>query len=254
MLSEVTSLIAGHLGAGALLLVGLLALRNALPLAFVRFCTASACGLSALAVVLGSGNERFVWLGILVTSGAMWLLATRRGSLPRAVYGIGAVVAALVVVGFGALASPGASPSLVATGSLSAALLLGATTVTMVLGHWYLVDTSLSIRPLRTGAFWLWIAVAFRWAAVAAALVYGGWEMLGIRSASDIVFSTSALFFLFRSLVGLGAPLLLAALVWQTVRIRSTQSATGLLYVAVILVLFGELISQFLRVATGYPL
>ena len=70
----------------------------------------------------------------------------------------------------------------------------------------------------------------------------------------DLFFSTNALFFLFRILVGLAAPLLLAGLIWQTVKIRSTQSATGLLYVALALVLFGELISHFLFILTGFPL
>jgi hypothetical protein len=124
----------------------------------------------------------------------------------------------------------------------------------MVLGHWYLVDTSLSIAPLRDGALWVSVAVVARWAAVFAALSFGGWEMLRITRLPDVIFSTNGLFFLFRSLTGLAAPLLLSVLVWQTVKIRSTQSATGLLYVLLILVLFGELISSFLRIATGHPL
>jgi hypothetical protein len=90
--------------------------------------------------------------------------------------------------------------------------------------------------------------------AVFAALSFGGWEMLRVARTADIMFSTNGLFFLFRSLMGLGAPLLLAVLIWQTVKIRSTQSATGLLYVLLVLVLFGELISSFLRVATGHSL
>jgi hypothetical protein len=116
------------------------------------------------------------------------------------------------------------------------------------------VDTRLSIAPLRDGALWVAAAVAARWVAVVAALSFGGWEMLRVARAADVIFSTNGLFFLFRSLMGLGAPLLLAGLIWQTVKIRSTQSATGLLYVLLILVLFGELISSFLRVATGHPL
>ena len=44
---------------------------------------------------------------------------------------------------------------------------------------------------------------------------------------------------------------MLAWLVRSTVRIRSTQSATGLLYVALILVLFGELTAVFLEGITN---
>ena len=57
-----------------------------------------------------------------------------------------------------------------------------------------------------------------------------------------------------RVLFGLVAPLTLSWMIWQTVKIRSTQSATGILYVAVVFVLFGELLSHYLLVSTGYPL
>jgi len=41
--------------------------------------------------------------------------------------------------------------------------------------------------------------------------------------------------------VGLVAPLVLTWMAWQTARIRSTQSATGILYVVVIFCFLGEL-------------
>jgi hypothetical protein len=37
------------------------------------------------------------------------------------------------------------------------------------------------------------------------------------------------------------------------VRIRSTQSATGLLYVATVMVLIGEMLAMFLLYATSVP-
>ena len=43
--------------------------------------------------------------------------------------------------------------------------------------------------------------------------------------------------------MGFAGPVLAAILAWKTVQIRSTQSATGILYVALALVLFGELAS-----------
>jgi hypothetical protein len=41
---------------------------------------------------------------------------------------------------------------------------------------------------------------------------------------------------------------------WQSARIRSTQSATGILYVVVIFCFLGELTSQLLLGSTGYAL
>ena len=73
----------------------------------------------------------------------------------------------------------------------------------------------------------------------------------GSRRRGDLIYSTTALFFSFRAITGLAAPLVLAWLVRSTVRIRSTQSATGLLYVALILVLFGELTAVFLEGITN---
>jgi hypothetical protein len=43
--------------------------------------------------------------------------------------------------------------------------------------------------------------------------------------------------------MGFAGPALATILAWKTVQIRSTQSATGILYVALALVLFGELSS-----------
>ena len=40
---------------------------------------------------------------------------------------------------------------------------------------------------------------------------------------------------------------------WKTVEIRSIQSATGILYAAVVFVLFGETIRIYLSLATGQP-
>ena len=50
-----------------------------------------------------------------------------------------------------------------------------------------------------------------------------------------------------RWLVGFVGPAVLGWMAWQTARIRSTQSATGILYVVIILCFLGELTSLLLR-------
>jgi len=52
-------------------------------------------------------------------------------------------------------------------------------------------------------------------------------------------------------LIGVGA---LAVMTWQTLKIPNTQSATGILYVAVIGVFIGELTSQLLSAQASFPL
>jgi hypothetical protein len=54
--------------------------------------------------------------------------------------------------------------------------------------------------------------------------------------------------------LGFAGPLGLGWMAWQTAKIRSTQSATGILYVVVILGFLGELTSQLLVSTTGYLL
>lgn len=203
--------------------------------------------------VVEPGPKRWVWFGFALVGGLWYGLLQTGHGLRRPVTALVALASILAPV-ISVLVSAEAEPSLAVAGALSSSLLLGAVTVTMILGHWYLVDTSLSIAPLRDGALWFSIAVALRWGVVLFVLGYGGWEVLRVSRAADLILSTNGLFFLFRSLMGLAAPLLLAVLIWQTVKMRSTQSATGLLYVALVLVLFGELVSQFLLVMTGYPL
>lgn len=252
MIGDVVSLLAGHLLAGSLIVAAVLSLRYQLPPAFLRFCTSTSAVLGLLAALLGSGTTRWLWLlpGLL---GAAWYAALRqeRGGRAPAVLSIAASAGVLFAVN---VSSSATTPLTAAAANLTSGLLLGAVTVTMVLGHWYLVDTSLSILPLRQGALWFWGAIIGRWLAVAAVLLSGGFQVLQVHRAADVIYSTNGLFFLFRGLMGLAAPLVLAGLVWQTVKIRSTQSATGLLYVALMLVLFGELVSHFLQLRTGYPL
>jgi len=142
-------------------------------------------------------------------------------------------------------------PGLALASNFSGAALLGGVAATMLLGHWYLVDTALSIRPLSVGSSLVTGATGLRIGVATGALVYGGIAELRLGTVSDLIYSTPALFFGFRVLTGLLFPAFLALMIRNTVRIRSTQSATGLLYVALILVLFGELTAAFLEVVTA---
>ena len=81
----------------------------------------------------------------------------------------------------------------------------------------------------------------------------GLWGWTSSPSASNL--ETELLLWLpVRWGLGLIAPLVLGWMAWETARIRSTQSATGILYVVVILCYLGELTSQLLVEKTGFPL
>ena len=61
------------------------------------------------------------------------------------------------------------------------------------------------------------------------------------------------LFFWPRLICGIVAPIILAVMIHSTVQIRHTQAATGLLYVAVVVLLLGEFMSKFLLFSVQLP-
>lgn len=168
-----------------------------------------------------------------------------------------ALLALALIAGTGAtLAVPGSSPRpLLALTDLSSALLLGAAASAMVLGHWYLVVLDLPIAALRRLTVLLVATLVLRTAVVGLVMagpVHAGYqEVLAVAAGS---WSPDGIFVWMRLLFGLFGPLSLLWFIWKTVEIRSTQSATGILYVQLFLVLAGELLAKYLRVVAGLPL
>jgi hypothetical protein len=58
-------------------------------------------------------------------------------------------------------------------------------------------------------------------------------------------------FVLIQVLAGALVPAVLAVMVWRTAAIASTQSATGILYVTLVLVIMGELAGRYLVTLAG---
>jgi hypothetical protein len=126
-------------------------------------------------------------------------------------------------------------------GDATSAALLGAAVTAMLLGHSYLIAPTMSLTPLMRLLAALAGAVLCRLAADGYALAC--WTVTS-PSVSNI---DAMLWLLMRWLVGFAAPLGLSWMAWQAARIRSTQSATGILYVVVIFCFIGELTSLLLR-------
>lgn len=129
----------------------------------------------------------------------------------------------------------------------TAGLLLGATMAAMLLGHWYLNAPGMKLEPLRRLILLIAIAVALR-------AVVSGLGLTLVLLASGIPPTTTSLFLSLRWLAGIFAPAMLAWMTWQTLKIPNTQSATGILYVAVIVVYIGELASLMLSAELGLPM
>jgi hypothetical protein len=65
--------------------------------------------------------------------------------------------------------------------------------------------------------------------------------------------SVDGIFFWQRILFGLAGPAVLSYLTWETAKIRSTQSATGILYVDFFTVVVGEVLAKYIVLATHVP-
>jgi len=118
---------------------------------------------------------------------------------------------------------------------LSSSLVLGLVMTSMLLGHWYLNTPTMQLAPLKRLVLAMLIAVIVR------ALVCGtgcGAELT--MHAMPRNFGWYGLLSL-RWLSGLIGITVLGWMTWETLKIPNTQSATGILYVAVMFSFLGEL-------------
>ena len=129
---------------------------------------------------------------------------------------------------------------------ISSGALLGAVMMSMLLGHWYLNTPGMKLDPLyKLLAFCLW-ALAIR----------------TVISATGAYFFVTAhqvptswwIFLSLRWITGVAATLIMVILAQFTLRVPNTQSATGILYAATVVVLIGELTAQLLSDNVLYPL
>ena len=124
----------------------------------------------------------------------------------------------------------------------------------MILGHWYLNVTELPIHYLGRGiglAFGA-LGVHLIWvlAVLSTTTVILGFR---VKPAYRLLFTMDGFFLWVGLILGLIAPLVINGLAWRTARLGATQSATGLLYVSLILVVMGLLIFDSFILQLGLP-
>jgi len=231
-------------GTAALLIAVGLALRPAPQTEHAAIHLAS---LTTLIVALAALTIYWATIGRMLASIRPTLLWT------AIVAGLAAVVLqALEVSG----SAPGLLPLLTVASFLSSTALLGGACGAMVLGHWYLVVPSLNVAHLQSivklhiGSLVVRIVVVL--AAVFIAIVM--WQPGMGPHFERYILSTSGIFFWQRVLFGLAGPALLSYLTWETAKIQSTQSATGILYVDFFTVIVGEVLASYLLLSTTIPL
>jgi len=145
-------------------------------------------------------------------------------------------------------------------GQITSAFMLGSITVAWLLGHAYLTATKMTIAPLRHFSRLLGWSVGLKIAFVLVS-VFIGWVLTRSAGPAEVVGPSvmtlalrSGLVVSLRVAVGLLSLGVFAYMVADCVRLRSTQSATGILYFASVFAYVGELAGQQLLMECGWPI
>jgi hypothetical protein len=207
----------------------------------------------------------------LWTAAALWTLSsaavavyiytlwTENGQLRARSYALGLVlglvallanVTVLMPSGFGAVAA-------IAYGltAVTSALVLGLVSGAMLFGHWYLIDLEMPVDYLRTFVRLLGIVLIADLVALVLAIALP----LALGSANSAaavheLFASHLGLLAVRLILGPIATMVLVWMCWQTLKIPQTMAATGLLYIAIMSVLVGEMLGRFILFRTAVPL
>ncbi len=262
-LIHVLCMVLVQLGSGCLLFLAVQSHRE-IRLSF--FTLTSGLGAVCLALALGFGRWfldwnwvelRFLALTVIGAAAGLgcyrmgWMSAGRLAVTITSLFGLTLVVmpwAMLSLERRGIMTTVG---WFFQWGHAAGALLLGASMVGMILGHWYLIMRSLSFSHLDRMTGWLIATVIVRGMVVALTILM--LERYDVRTAARLVPMWTAMdgglmFMALRILLGIILPLALGVMVYRCVKREANQAATGLLYVIVICTLFAELFAAHLLV------
>jgi len=131
---------------------------------------------------------------------------------------------------------------------LALAAATGGVFAAMILGHWYLVTPKLSTGPA------LLVSRAMLGIVAVQLALFGLWVGLGVGTTQaplEPLTGPWALFVWLRLIVSLVFPLIVSWAAVQTVKTRSMESATGLLYINVALIAAGTIDAAGLYFGAG---
>jgi hypothetical protein len=237
-------------------------LRGEVPLGFTRFTGACLLVLAALAIWLRStfppeiisassglwfGAERVLALAFVLLL-AVYLLTVRGARAQGLLTIIGPLVPLVGLASLWSASLIASSPQLGGLGEpvavLAGAMALGSALTGLSLGHWYLVSPTLSVQPLIRVNFLCLGAIVAQCILLPLLLFTPG-------ASTQTLFTDYVLFLSVRVVFGLVVPLIATVMTWRTARIRSLDSATGLLYIVAALILAGEIAARTLFFLTG---
>ncbi|MBV9578716.1 MAG: hypothetical protein JO057_09015 [Chloroflexi bacterium] len=247
-----------EVAAGGTIALFLVHLRGDVPLGFTRFTGACLLVCGALAIWLRSSfpptdlvPPATLWFQIeRVLTFAFVAVFTVYLIVPAARI-LGPLVPLLALASLWAASLVVTSPQLDGLGVplavLAGGVALGTAVTSLSLGHWYLVSPGLPVQPLIRLTFVCLGAVVLQMVLLPI-LLFGPGADSGIVQH---LFDEDGVFLGVRVVFGLLVPLAALLMTWRTARIRSLDSATGLLYIVAALVLAGEIAARTLFFLTG---
>ena len=188
---------------------------------------------------------------VFALSGLYAAAALSEHRLPSLIFGALGGIAGLVAIGLltTVISIPTWGSPLVFASLVIGALAVGAVSMGMILGHWYLVTPRLPEAPLREMTGLLLVVMVLQALLIAASLALP-------RDTIESSVTTPILenpFLWMRIGFGLAFPALLVWMAYDSSGARAMQSATGLLYIAMALVLCGEVVAKGLMFASAVP-
>lgn len=140
-------------------------------------------------------------------------------------------------------ASPVAAVRMIRLVNLAAGIFLsGWVNGAMILGHWYLIMRGLSFSHFQRATQQLLVAVGFRTMVLAGLVVWGLFPGEVGRTMIQLP-GNDPLFFSMRLIWGLVLPGIFGFMAWRCARTGANQAGTGLLYIAEVAVLIGEILA-----------
>lgn len=227
---------------------------------FFRIQMLVALGLSVLGAMTAGGTTAegtAAWLSASAVRGfcvalavsafvgsTLWMLGRRTAGFVCGL--LIAAGSACAVVGTAFLPrTSAAATALGVLSELSASWLVGGAVCAMLLGHWHLTATSMSLVPLTRVTRLL----------LAAAAVRGVLAAIGLLTVEGVVWSgVPGIWLVLRWAAGIAGPLVLGGMVLRILKYRNTQSATGVLFAGVILTFIGETTAALLCREFQWPL
>ena len=132
--------------------------------------------------------------------------------------------------------------------AIGIAAMTGLALMDMLLGHAYLTASKMTMAPfVRLNGL---LAGTLVWRTIVS---IGGSLLILHYRPIYMLWGAYGLFILTRWLVGLAVPAVFIYMAHDCIRRRATQSATGILYVAGVLIFVGEIVALYLVRATGLP-